>query len=64
VDKEISTAIGRLDRYLFRVKRSIRTCDYTQALADTAELSEISRRLWVRIESITKVVAIKSQEQS
>jgi hypothetical protein len=46
VDGEIAIAIGRLDRYLFRVKRAIRIGDYAQGLADTAELSEIARRLW------------------
>jgi hypothetical protein len=46
VDKDIATAIGRLDRYLFRVKRAIRNGELCVALSDTAELSEIARRLY------------------
>ena len=54
MDKDLSTALGRLDRYMFRVKQAIRKGDLVVALADTAELSEISRRLWVQLESRTK----------
>jgi hypothetical protein len=49
MDKEISSALGRLDRYLFRVKRAIRNGELALALSETAELSEISRRLWVKL---------------
>jgi hypothetical protein len=49
MNKDISTAIGRLDRYLFRVKRAIRNGELALALSDTAELAEISRRLWVKL---------------
>jgi hypothetical protein len=54
MDKDIATALGRLDRYLFRVKRALRTGELAVALADTAELTEISRRLWTRLESLTQ----------
>lgn len=50
MDKDIATAIGRLDRYLFRVKRAIRNRELGVALSDTAELAEISRRLWTKLE--------------
>jgi hypothetical protein len=51
MDKDISTALGRLDRYLFRVKRAIKNRELSVALSDVAELSEIARRLWIRLES-------------
>jgi hypothetical protein len=54
VDKDIATAIGRLDRYLFRVKRAIRKDDLITALADTAELAEIARRLWNKLAETNK----------
>jgi hypothetical protein len=44
MDKEISSALGRLDRYLFRVKRAVRNGELALALSDTAELAELSRR--------------------
>jgi hypothetical protein len=49
MDKEISSALGRLDRYLFRVKRAIRNGELALALSDTAELAELARRLWVKL---------------
>jgi hypothetical protein len=50
MDKDIATAIGRLDRYLYRIKRALKNRELSVALSDTAELSEIARRLWVRLE--------------
>jgi hypothetical protein len=50
MDKEISSALGRLDRYLFRVKRAIRNGELALALSDTAELAELARRLWIKLE--------------
>jgi hypothetical protein len=64
MNKEVSKAIGRLDLYLFRTKRAIRTRDYTQALADVAELSEIARRLWVRISKELILSALPSGAKS
>jgi hypothetical protein len=49
MDKEISSALGRLDRYLFRVKRAVRNGELAIALADTAELAYISRHLWTKL---------------
>jgi len=54
MNKDLATALGRLDRYLFRVKRAIRKGDLTVALADTVELSEIARRLSVRLEYLVR----------
>lgn len=54
MDKDIATALGRLDRYLFRVKRAVRNGELPVALADTAELAEIVRRLWTRLERTLK----------
>ena len=49
MDKEISSALGRLDRYLFRVKRAVRNGELALALSDTAEIAELARRLWVKL---------------
>jgi hypothetical protein len=54
MDKDISTALGRLDRYLFRVKRAVRNGELALALSDTAELAELARRLWVKLKDTTK----------
>jgi hypothetical protein len=45
MDRDIATAIGRLDRYLCRIKRALKNRELSVALSDTAELSEIARRL-------------------
>jgi hypothetical protein len=50
MDKQCATAIGRLDRYLFRIKRALRNDELIIALSDSAELSEIARRLWHHIQ--------------
>ena len=52
MNKNFATAVGRLERYLFRVKRSIREGKLVVALSDTAELSEIARRLWNDLQKI------------
>jgi hypothetical protein len=62
MDRDIATSLGRLDRYLFRVKRALRNGDLVVALSDTAELAEIARRLWVRLEKTPK--AQSSRESS
>jgi hypothetical protein len=54
VDKQCATAVGRLERYLFRVKKAIRNGELTVALSDSAELSEIARRLHVHLETVIK----------
>ena len=52
MDKQCATAIGRLERYLFRVKKAIRNGELSIALSDSAELGEIARRLWVHLEKL------------
>jgi hypothetical protein len=64
MDRNVATALGRLDRYLFRVKRAIRNGELVVALADTAELSEIARRLWVRLEKTLKAESSRLSEKS
>jgi hypothetical protein len=54
MNKDLATALGRLDRYLFRVKRAVRSGDLVVALSDTAELAEVSRRLWTSLERTIK----------
>jgi hypothetical protein len=54
MDKQTATALGRLDRYLFRIKKLLREDQLISALADTAELSEIARRLSVHLEAVIK----------
>jgi hypothetical protein len=54
MDKDLATALGRLDRYLDRVKKALRKGDLVVALADVAELSEIGRRLAVRLEHLVR----------
>ena len=55
MDKDISTTLGRLERYLFRVKRATREGDLVAALSDTAELAEIARRLWIKLADRIKI---------
>jgi hypothetical protein len=57
MNQDLATALGRLDRYVFRLKRAVRNGDLVVALADTAELAEVARRLWIRLESLTKTEA-------
>jgi hypothetical protein len=51
MEKQCATTIGRLDRYLFRIKRALRNDELIIALSDSAELSEIARRLYVHLEA-------------
>ena len=51
---QTQTFVDRISLYLARVERDIDQGDYVQALADCAELSEISRRLWLHIEALAK----------
>jgi hypothetical protein len=46
MNNRIQVSLGRLGLYLQRLERDLVAGDRTQALADCAELSEISRRLW------------------
>jgi hypothetical protein len=55
MDKDIATALGRLDRYIDRIKKSLRKGELIIALADTAELHEISRRLYLSLEQRIKL---------
>jgi hypothetical protein len=54
MNKDVATALGRLDRYLDRVKRALRKGELVKALADVVELSEIARRLSVRLEHLVR----------
>jgi hypothetical protein len=54
VNKDVAVALGRLERYLFRVKRALRNDKLVLALSDTAELSEIARRLCLRLETLIR----------
>ena len=47
MNRSIETALLRVDAYLARVRRDLEAGDRSQALSDCAELSEITRRLWV-----------------
>jgi hypothetical protein len=51
---DIIRSIDRLELYLSRVKADLGRADRAQALADLAELAEISRRLWQRISQTAK----------
>jgi hypothetical protein len=39
-------SLDRLETYTARARRSVERADYAQAMADIAEASEISLRLW------------------
>jgi hypothetical protein len=54
MDRRTQTHLSRLDLYLSRVKAGMARGDYIQALADCAELAEISRRCWLHIEALLK----------
>ena len=49
---DITHNIDRLERYLARVRSDLERGDRAQALADLAELAEISRRLWQRLANL------------
>jgi hypothetical protein len=48
--RDVAKMLGRIDRYLDRVKRGIRNEDKMSVLADIAELGEICRRLYNRLQ--------------
>ena len=48
------TFLDRLALYLSRTKAALEQGDYVQAMADAAELCEISRRFWLHIETLAK----------
>jgi hypothetical protein len=45
----ITKSVDRLALYLARVRDNLLRGDRIQALADLAELAEISRRLWIQL---------------
>jgi hypothetical protein len=47
---DITRSLERIALYLERVRDNLERGDRSQALADLAELGEISRRLWNRLE--------------
>jgi hypothetical protein len=46
INHQIKQALGRLALYQDRVKEDLARNDYAQAMADVAEMAEISHRLW------------------
>jgi hypothetical protein len=46
------TFLDRISLYLERVETDLDECDYATALANCAELAEISRRFWLHIEAL------------
>jgi hypothetical protein len=63
MDKDLATALGRLDRYIDRVKKALRKGDLVVALADTVELSEIARRLSIRLENLVRESCARSDSK-
>jgi hypothetical protein len=45
-DSKVQVSLGRIRLYLERLERDVSEGDRNQALANCAEISEISRRLW------------------
>jgi hypothetical protein len=43
-------SLARLETYTARARASVEAGDYAMALAETAEVAEIARRLWNEIE--------------
>jgi hypothetical protein len=54
VANNITRSLERIALYLKRVRDNLERGDRSQALADLAELSEISRRLWNRLQRSIK----------
>ena len=50
----MSLTLSRLERYVERAKRDLDEGNLIQAMADTAEVAEISRRLWVMLQAISQ----------
>jgi len=46
VNSQVQTSLHRLRVYLERIERDLASDDRSSALANLAELGEISRRLW------------------
>jgi hypothetical protein len=54
VTRPTQTFLDRISLYLARTKADLEQGDYSQALADCAELSEIARRFWLHLEMLAK----------
>jgi flagellin-specific chaperone FliS len=50
VNTKIETAFERLRTYVARAQLAVEHRNTAQALADTAEIAEIARRLWEQIQ--------------
>jgi hypothetical protein len=50
--RQTQTFLDRISLYLERVETDLDEGDYAMALANCAELAEISRRFWLHIESL------------
>jgi hypothetical protein len=64
-NQQLSVALDRLALYLSRVRDDLRRGDRNQALANLAELTEISRRLWNRLAALqTRQTRTSASSQS
>jgi hypothetical protein len=54
--------LGRIDLYLDRVKKGLRSGNHLSLFADVAEIGEISRRLYNRLVSERNPVKHESEE--
>jgi hypothetical protein len=54
VYRSTKTFLDRLDLYLARLKADLEQENYPAALADCAELAEISRRFWLHIQALLR----------
>jgi integrase len=62
MDRDIATAIGRLDRYLFRIKRALKNRELSVALSDTADFPKLRAGSVSRISAQNgRVVSLSSQ---
>ena len=50
----VALTFGRLERYVECTRDALDRGDLVQAMADTAEVAEISRRLWVMLQAAVK----------
>jgi hypothetical protein len=61
MSRSVEASLSRIDLYLGRVRRDLESGDHAQALADVAELHEISRRLWAYLAELEGVSCIEAQ---
>jgi hypothetical protein len=54
INRHTKTFLDRLELYLARTKSDLGQGNYAKALANCAEMSEISRRFWLHIEALLR----------